>query len=263
MIVTVNAAMTANTRTIAAALSVIRDGETAHIAGQDVRRASKGKYLVGDRDAGPGLLAVKVIESLAADQEATDALLQAARAEATALQVGFAARRHALPAGDVPEADALADPGLRTLTPALLAAALDDPACLVVGVPCLVEIAASMIHARIVGAESRPDPRLAAKYGDELYPGVLMIRESNGADVWHKISRRSVMIAASLSVQYDAGRPAAARVSLADLGLARLSAQAARAAADLAAAQQKAQAAAAALMASQIAAQQTRALQAA
>jgi len=247
MIVTVNAAMTANTRAIAAALAVIRDGETVHIAGQDVRRAAKGRYLVGGRDAGPGLLAVKVIESLAADQEATDAVLRAGQAHAAALRAEFAARRLALPAGDVPEVDALADPSLRTLTAALLAAALDDPACTVVGVPCLVEIAAIMVHARIIGAESRPDPRLVDKYGPELYPGVLMIRESNGADVWHKISRRSVMLSSVLAAQYDTAKPARPASKAAD-GLARLNAQAARAAADLAAAQHRAQEAASALM---------------
>lgn len=244
--VTVHPSMTINARVIAAALAVLPVGERVGIAGQEISRPTANSFRINGRDAGPRPLAARCLETLTARQAAADALLADALQEA-ALRIAFAARRRALPAGDVPENAALADPCLRTLTPALLAAALDDPACTVVGVPCLVEIAATMIHARIIGAEARPDPRLVDKYGHELYPGVLMIRESNGADVWHKTSRRSVMIATSLAAAYDAAKPARPASKAAD-GLARLNAQAARAAADLADAQQRAQEAATALL---------------
>jgi len=246
--VTVSPTAPASGRVIAAALSVLTSGDRAKIAGQEVRREGRGNYLVNGRPAGPLRLAARCLEALTARQAAADALLADALQEAEALRAGFHARRLALPAGDVVETAALSDPAIRVLTPALLAAALADPACAVVGVPCLVEIAATMIHARIVGAESRPDPRLVGKYGPELYPGVLMLREAGGAEIWHKVSRRSVMIAASLAEQYDADRPVAARASKADMGLARLSAQAARAAADLQSAQRAAQQAAEALL---------------
>lgn len=116
----------------------------------------------------------------------------------------YAARREVLPASDVLETDCLADPNLRTVTPALVAAMKTDVGIVRGnGIPCMVSIGDFMRPARIVGFNSRPDTRLEAKYGSVLYPGIEMIRESTGEAVWHKMTRRTVTIADSLALELE------------------------------------------------------------
>ncbi len=116
----------------------------------------------------------------------------------------YTARREALPASDVLETECLKDPSLRTVTPVLADAMKTDIGIVRGnGIPCMVSIGEFMRPARIVGFDSRPDPRLEAKYGSLSYPGIAMIREATGEAVWHKMTRRTVMIAEALALELE------------------------------------------------------------